>query len=351
MPEISDPYWQDKDIRFDITNPELAFGPVEILLDKLDLVEDTKGNAGDRGKLFITNMRIIWQSHAKPRVNLTVGWSCVTGISSRSVNSALKGLTEALYLMTKINNTRFEFIFTNLVSGTPRLIASILNVYKTYNATRLYRELKLRSAIIQNRALKVLQLERIINKIDGVWNLSSDQGNLGTFYVTTVRIVWHANLNENFNVSLPYIQVASLRSRESKFGTALVIETTEWSGGYLLGFKIDPPEKLKDVLKELRSVCKVHREKPIWGVDETTLQATHKATLGLLNDDGVGMPTLIEDEEVSQQDTPPDLLAAYYADGGQEEDRQVVYSEDLGLAIEALKDGYTLKSLWEVIPS
>lgn len=52
---------------------------------------------------------------------------------------------------------RFEFIFTNLISGTPRLIASVLNVYKTYNATRLYRELKLRSAIIHNRALKVIQ--------------------------------------------------------------------------------------------------------------------------------------------------------------------------------------------------
>lgn len=63
------------------------------------------------------------------------------------------------------------------------------------------------------------------------------------------------------------------------------------------------------------------------------------------------MPTLIEDEEVAQQDTPPDLLAAYYADGGQDEDRQIVYSEELGLAIETLKEGYTLKSLWEVIPS
>ncbi|XP_022662258.1 Bardet-Biedl syndrome 5 protein homolog isoform X3 [Varroa destructor] len=300
MHEIYDPYWQDKDIRFDITNPELAFGSVEQLLDKLESVEDTKGNPGERGKIFISNMRLIWQSHTKPRVNLTVGWACVTGISSRSVNSALKGLTEALYLMTRLNNTRFEFIFTNLMSGTPRLVASVLNVYKTYNATRLYRELKLRSAIIHNRALKV----------------------------------------------------ASLRSRESKFGMALVIETTEWSGGYLLGFKIDPPEKLKEVLKELRSVCKVHREKPIWGVDETTLQTTQKATMELINEEGsIGMPTLIEDDEVSQQDIPPDLLAAYYVDGGLEEDRQIVYAEELGLAVEALTEGYTLKSLWEVIPS
>lgn len=65
----------------------------------------------------------------------------------------------------------------------------------------------------------------------------------------------------------------------------------------------------------------------------------------------IGMPTLIEDDEVSQQDIPPDLLAAYYVDGGLEEDRQIVYAEELGLAVEALTEGYTLKSLWEVIPS
>ena len=33
------------------------------------------------------------------------------------------------------------------------------------------------------------------------------QGNLGTFYVTNVRLVWHANMNESFNVSIPYLQM------------------------------------------------------------------------------------------------------------------------------------------------
>ena len=31
-------------------------------------------------------------------------------------------------------------------------------------------------------------------------------------------------------------------------------------------------------------------------------------------------------------------------------DREVVFSEELGLAIEKLKDGFTIKQLWEVIP-
>lgn len=36
------------------------------------------------------------------------------------------------------------------------------------------------------------------------------QGNLGTFFITNVRIVWHANMNESFNVSIPYLQIVSL---------------------------------------------------------------------------------------------------------------------------------------------
>lgn len=71
--------------------------------------------------------------------------------------------------------------------------------------------------------------------MNGVWNLSSEQGNLGTFFITNVRLVWHANLVETFNVSIPYMQISSIRVRESKFGQALVIETHQQTGGYVLG--------------------------------------------------------------------------------------------------------------------
>jgi hypothetical protein len=47
-------------------------------------------------------------------------------------------------------------------------------------------------------------------QIDGVWNLSSDQGNLGTFFITNIRVVWHASLAENFNVSMPYLQMVGV---------------------------------------------------------------------------------------------------------------------------------------------
>ncbi len=53
----------------------------------------------------------------------------------------------------------------------------------------------------------LLQPLRLWMQVDGVWNLSSDQGNLGSFFVTNIRVVWHAELAENFNVSMPYIQM------------------------------------------------------------------------------------------------------------------------------------------------
>lgn len=141
-------------------------------------------------------------------------------------------------------------------------------VFRAYETTKLYRDLKLRGAIIRDKTLNLLPHEQVrphrtgrhsafaagiavraqraetssgmsmlavrksdcmptlaararacvcgwlarwvcrhqvFKHVQGVWNLSSDQGNLGTFYITNVRMVWHANLAENFNVSIPCV--------------------------------------------------------------------------------------------------------------------------------------------------
>ena len=159
--------------------------PGERLIDHLDSIEDTKGNNGERGRLMVTNLRIIWHSKTLPRINLcmnlwrlqfiilwvvcnviwyqllycnwiercyllldclknfkfiylfwmyfdfsAVGFNSVINISTRSAESKLRGSTEALYILTRCNNTRFEFIFTNLVPDTPRLFTSVLAVQR-----------------------------------------------------------------------------------------------------------------------------------------------------------------------------------------------------------------------------
>lgn len=279
-----------------------------------------------------------------PRVNLSVGFSCVVNVSTRSANSKLRGQTEALYILTRCNNTRFEFIFTNLVSGSPRLFTTVISVFRAYESSKLYRDLKLRGALILNKQLRLLPLEQVYDKINGVWNLSSDQGNLGTFYITNVRLVWHANMNDTFNVSIPYLQMKSVKIRDSKFGLALVLETSQQSGGYVLGFRIDPAEKLQEAAKEVQSLQKVYSASPIFGVEFETEEKPQTV-------DEVTVDPVQDDIEIVNEGEGTDAFAAYFADGDKSSDREPVYSDQLGLAVEKLKEGFTLQGLWEVVPS
>lgn len=57
-----------------------------------------------------------------------------------------------------------------------------------------------------------------------------------------------------------------IKIRESKFGLALVIESTLNSGGYVLGFRIDPLERLYKITEELQNLYKIHLEHPELGV-------------------------------------------------------------------------------------
>ena len=147
--DIDDGIWQDRDIRFDTKLDQLELRSGELGIDSINSVEDTKGNNGEKGSLSITNLRLIWICHRNSRINLSIGYNAVVSINIRTANSRLRGNTQALYVMTKFNNARFEFVFTNLVRQSPRLFTTVQAVYRAYDTSRLYRDLKLRGAIIR----------------------------------------------------------------------------------------------------------------------------------------------------------------------------------------------------------
>lgn len=331
--------WQDE-IRFDIPFAQLKVRRGEVEIDTINSVEDTKGNNGEKGQLTVTNLRLLWCSHKDPRTNLSIGHNCILSTNIRTASSKLRGSTQALYVMTKFNNSRFEFIFTSLVKNSPRLFTTVQAVYRSYETTKLYRDLKLRGAIIKEKQLIMLPDEDIINKVDGVWNLSSDQGNLGTFFVTNIRLVWHANLAENFNVSIPYLQIKAIKVRDSKFGHALVVETSARSGGYILGFRVDPYEKLSEVFKEIKTLHEVYSSTPIFGIkytiEEKPASISERKVERKMDD-----VEIVDDEHF-------DALASYYADGDKNVDREPVFCAELGLAVEKLRDGVSIEELWSV---
>jgi hypothetical protein len=58
--------------------------------------------------------------------------------------------------------------------------------------------------------LILLDEEEVLERVTGVMNLSKDYGQLGVLWLTSIRICWAAQLQENYNCSLPYLQVLGL---------------------------------------------------------------------------------------------------------------------------------------------
>ena len=57
--------------------------------------------------------------------------------------------------------------------------------------------------------------------------------------------------------------------RESKFGKALVLETFAKAGGYILGFRVDPQDRIAEVFQEIHSLFQIYSVGPLFGVDFT----------------------------------------------------------------------------------
>ncbi|KAM3958898.1 Bardet-Biedl syndrome 5 protein [Aphomia sociella] len=333
--------WEDREVLFDLPFSYLKLRPGEKIFDRIEPIEDTKGNSGAKGRMVVTNLRIIWHSLASPRINLSIGHNCILSTNTKIVNSGLRGTTQALNLLAAYKTSRYEFIFTNLSPNCVRHYTSVVGVHKAYINSRMYRDLKLRGAIINNKQLRILPLENINLNEHSIWNLSSDSGNLGTMIVTNVRVVWYADVNEAFNVSMPYITIESISVRDSKFGAALVFVVRQSSGGYVLGFRADPPDRLRPLLAELQALHQAYTERPIFGLEMTWGNESTTST----TDD------IEELEEIGEPrgEMGPNLyLASQMAQNKPEGDVQPMFSSYLGLAIEPLKEGFTLKSLFEV---
>lgn len=351
--------WQDREIRFDVDHKLLRMINGEVQIAKVENVEDTKGNNGDKGIMRITNLRVIWYAASMPRINITIGWNTITGTQSKTATSLVTrnrgGSNEAIYVLAKVNSstTKFEFIFTTQNSAYhSKLFNTISSINRAYETTKMYRELKMRGIFIrEDGTLKILPQESIVETWKGVWNLSTETGSLGVFVITNIRVVWYAEMNFGYNVSVPYLTLYSARIRESKFGMALVLETTSSSGEYVLGFKVDPLEKLQLVLKTIQSLHKAHLLKPIFGVQYVKEKAEKSESRAAKDEEDVGdIIDNNEDDVEIDKNIRPDPFAAYF-DGQHsvtDEKRYPVLNQELGLSIEPIRNGFTLEDLWAI---
>lgn len=168
---------------------------------------------------------------------------------------------------------------------------------------------------------------------------------MGAFYLTNVRVIWFAQLAENFNVSLPWVQVKCVKVRDSKYGKALVLETSEFSGGYILGFRV---ENLEEVYTEISNLFKTYSQNPLFGV-EVTFEDVET------NTDQTVVPKIEDNLEIidngySSALALPSSKANYAVGGGQSSQKNdIIFCEELGLAIERPPAGVSVEQLWKII--
>lgn len=152
----------------------------------------------------------------------------------------------------------------------------------------------------------------------------------------------------------------------------MVIESNESSGGYVLGFRVDPVEKLNIVFEELNNLYQIHALNPEFGVcqilnllgisiyqqsENAILFADQLSFANLENSNRANAHSMgtyqevIDSNESAQGKSSFDPVLAYLAEGECSELRphQWTYDSSIGISIEKIKDGFTIESLWEVV--
>lgn len=119
-----------------------------------------------------------------------------------------------------------------------------------------------------------------------------------------------------------------------------MIETSEFSGGYVLGFR---SQQVDAIYAEASKLFKLYSTSPIFGVElseETEIVAEMKAA-----DEDLEIITT-EDTAAQKARLRYEVGRKTKADG---ELPEVQFNEDIGLACEALPAGLNLEKLWKII--
>lgn len=134
----------------------------------------------------------------------------------------------------------------------------------------------------------------------------------------------------------------------------MVIQTAETGGGYVLGFRIDPTERLTEIYKELISLHAVYTENPNFGIVYDSPDLRKRSAGDLMQRKDFKVEEFQEIDERQEKEINS-KLNTYLAEGslmvGEEKPpREPVYCKELGFAMERIRDNYKLKDLWDILP-
>ena len=262
--ELTD-FIPDREIGFDYPMNHLESVKGEFYIKTFPSVEDRKGNPGVFGDLLVTNLRIVWMQDRQPKINLSIGYN--TFVKMALVPQDLNNDCEHIQIKAFHNDSRYEFFFFRK-KNSKETFDILPRIYNAYDGSRGYREIFIRKIITENDQLILWDREKIINQYQNVWNLGKNEGKLGKFYFTNIRIVWVSSTNENFNISIPYTRILKIVKKNSNFGDAIGVLSSKAFGGLDIGFKIDSID-YNIVLNEMKNLWETYKGSPYQGIPES----------------------------------------------------------------------------------
>lgn len=369
--------WQDRETRIDIPTNQLQLRSGEEPLDTITNIEDLKGNEGSIGTFLFTNLRLIWYKNEGRKLNFSIGYDSIVSTEEKTSKNNNTGESKILSVKCKTNSSRYELLFTSLSEDAPNLVSSIQTHLKIYEAGRLFRDFKFKTNLTKDKKLIKLIDESILQIFTSVTFIQNDNSNVGQMEYSTIRFVWFSSKLDNYNMSVPWIQVTAIKMKDHpKYGKVLSIETTQFTGGmnilfYPNGINLDElflgfntmwdNSKASPVLGiEIKKFLAIQDEYEQKAKGTNTVQTNpmgnktnshYKITKDSFNQQIKEKRD--EEDEITDNNYINEMsTSVIYAMNNQDKRNaitDIAFCPELGIAIERLPEGITIDKLWKII--
>ncbi len=182
-------------------------------------------------------------------------------------------------------------------------------------------------------------------------------------------MAWYSNSLDNYNLNLPWVHIRNLKSKETKFGLLVVLETDKYSGQQVFLFKFSEYNS-EDILKPLIMWQQKFFDNPIFTEKIELEQHSSEVDIEEKNIDHTEnikkfnkmLKNTQEDDEFTEQNYFNEYSSQSYYKVTSSPKRKknlqdIVFNTELGkiknknqgLACERLTDNSTIESLWKII--
>ena len=351
--------WHDRQILFNCSKNEFIFCNGEETYKTMSNIEDLKGN--ELGTFIFTNLRLIWYNNKNPKINQSIGYNCIEDLEKKSSDSMISGQNNILSIKSKVEKNRYELEYMHLSDAKNDPYISLNNILKLYEEGRLYREMKQNSEDIinkENQNLILLKNEHLITSYKNISiNINNEndnnKNNVGTLYLTNLRIIWISDKNSYYNASLPCIQISSAKGENHpSFGISLKIKLSRIYGyiNFLIYSKSGRIDE--QFCEDFNKKIKANLIDPILGISFQK-RVPGEVVKDKLKDKIAKIADVVYgQEEISDQNDDEQAGMVYLINEGRNKQNSIndiEFNKELGIACQKLPDNVSINDLWKIL--